>query len=127
MLIRLIAFRMGPLLVAALALFATQPAMADRGLAPLDCGREPVLRSLNSDRSTFVTFVNQHDESVRVYWLNFDGRRVFYRDIEPGESYRQQTFVTHPWVVTNSDTEHGAGRCLALFQPAPVAGIADIQ
>jgi len=114
-------------LAAGIVLLAALPAMAEPVLPPLDCGREAASRSLNSNRSTFVTFVNRHDESVRVYWLNFDGQRVYYRDIEPGESYRQQTFVTHPWVVTNSETEHGAGQCLAMFQPAAVAGIAVIE
>ena len=114
-------------LVAGIVMLAALPAMAEPVLPPVDCGREAASRSLNSGRSTFVTFVNRLDESVRVYWLNFDGRRVYYRDIEPGESYRQLTFVTHPWVVTNSNTEHGAGHCLAMFQPAVVPGIAVIQ
>ncbi len=125
--IRTIAAWLGPYSVAALTLFAALPAMAEPVLGPLDCGREATSRSLNSGKSTFVTFVNQLDEAVRVYWLNFSGRRVFYRDIEPGERYRQQTFVTHPWVITNSNTEHGAGQCLAIFQPVASAGVAVIQ
>ena len=38
-----------------------------------------------------------------MIWLNFDGQRVFYRALQPGESYAQPTFVTHPWISATSN------------------------
>jgi len=51
-------------------------------------------------------------ERVTVYWIDFKGARVFYNSLAPGESYTQQTYVTHPWIVVDDD-----GRCLELLVP----------
>ncbi|MFC8847719.1 MULTISPECIES: hypothetical protein [unclassified Micromonospora] len=73
---------------------------------------ESGLRSTSGGRSTYVDFVNARRERVVVYWLDWDGRRRQYRTLGPGESYRQQTYVGHPWVVAND-----RGWALACFQP----------
>ncbi|MFG1802621.1 hypothetical protein ACGFI4_20995 [Micromonospora carbonacea] len=90
-----------------------QPTQAGaRELPALPPSAESRLRSTNGGRSTYVDFVNARRERVVVYWLDWDGRRRQYRTLGPGESYRQQTYVGHPWVVTN---DRGWG--LACFQP----------
>ncbi len=58
-------------------------------------------RSVNSDVATRLTFVNQSNHSVRLYWLNFEGQRVLYTTIDAGQTLLQGTFVTHPWVITD--------------------------
>jgi VHL beta domain len=77
--------------------------------------QEKALKSLSSSQSTFVHFVNHSSKPVDVYWLNYGGLRVIYRRLRPTQSYDQQTYVTHPWVVT---TQYGDG--LAIFQPIPL-------
>jgi hypothetical protein len=64
-------------------------------------------RSLVSDISLHLVFANHTHGSVSIYWLDFTGERVWYNTLAPGESYSQQTYVTHPWVIVDAD-----GRCL---------------
>ncbi|ROO86766.1 von Hippel-Lindau disease tumor suppressor protein [Actinocorallia herbida] len=81
-------------------------------LQPLSVQLEGSLRS-GVGVSTFVEFVNTGDEVVSIHWLDTEGNRVLYRRLDPGESYEQQTFVTHPWLVCGEQ----AGP-IAIFQPA---------
>ena len=37
-------------------------------------------------------------------WLIYDGEPVKYHELGPGESYTQQTYVTHPWIVVETDS-----------------------
>ncbi len=59
------------------------------------------VRSLNSDVPAAITFLNDSAQTVKIYWLGFKGERVFYQRLLPGETYAQETFLTHPWVVTD--------------------------
>lgn len=84
-----------------------------RRTEPAGCADEANARSLESAQSTHVEFRNPTRSPVRVYWLDFQGKRVLYNTLSAGQSYTQQTYVTHPWVVADM-----AGRCLGLFMPA---------
>ncbi len=66
-----------------------------------------------------MTFFNQGIVPIRTYWLDFEGKRVFRSEIRPGDSFVQQTYVTHPWVVTSTATKN----CVAIFQPDTSAAI----
>lgn len=44
-----------------------------------------------------LTFENRSAEEVDVFWLDYAGKPVLYRTLDPGESARQETFETHPW------------------------------
>jgi von Hippel-Lindau disease tumor supressor len=59
------------------------------------------IRSVNGDVSTSVRFVNRKQIMLKIYWLNYEGQRVFYRSLNPGERYIQQTYLTHPWLITD--------------------------
>lgn len=90
----------------------SQPAPGPAELTPLPASREAGLRSVSNDQATAIEFVNNRSHEVTLYWLDYRGNRVRYRTLRPGTSYRQPTYVTHPWVVTNS-----YGRGLAVFLP----------
>lgn len=90
----------------------TRSAPRPAGLTPLSPSRERDLRSVRSDRATAIDFVNTRRQRVVVHWLDYHGRRVQYRVLGPGDSYRQPTYVTHPWVITGGD-----GRALVIFLP----------
>ncbi len=62
--------------------------------------------SIEGITPTTITFDNQSGVPLKVYWLDYDGNRVFYNALEPGQSYDQPTWLTHPWVGLDSD-----GRC----------------
>jgi hypothetical protein len=87
-----------------------------------DCRDERAIKSADSNKSTKVQFKNESKSRVRVFWLNYEGKREHYSDIAPGRSYSQDTFMTHPWVVTDPN-----GQCILLFRPLPGATLATIR
>ena len=60
-------------------------------------------RSQASEIETAVVFVNNMSERVAVYWIDYEGNEIHYRDLEPGQRYSQDTYATHPWVVRTID------------------------
>ena len=109
-----------------LAFILSTPAVevqAQSELPDVGCAREDRLRSTDGSTSTKVTFVNHSALTVRTYWLNYQGKRVFYAEVAPGSSYEQQTYVTHPWVITNSRS----GDCVAIYLPTRSPGIVAIR
>ncbi|MGC9942160.1 MAG: DPP IV N-terminal domain-containing protein, partial [Verrucomicrobiota bacterium] len=68
----------------------------------------PVLRfprpSGDGTVDTEVTFENRLEESVRLFWIDPDGKRVDYGHISAGEKYVQHTFAGHVWLVTTMNT-----------------------
>jgi hypothetical protein len=78
----------------------------------LPCTSERDVRSQASEVTLSLTFINDTTVRVSVYWIDFSGARVFYNSLEPGASYTQSTFVTHPWVAVDP-----GGKCLALVIP----------
>ena len=82
-------------------------------LSAINCSQESSLQSLNSSTPTTVEFINASPQTIRIYWQNFAGQRVLYNTLVPGQAYVQPTFVTHPWVATNTSDQ-----CVAIYQPA---------
>ena len=64
----------------------------------------PDIRSRNSDNESLAMFVSSTDRPVDVFWVNYQGRRVKYKTLEPRETYMVSTFETHPWVFRDADT-----------------------
>jgi len=60
------------------------------------------IRSVNGAFSTSIKFVNNRQETVKVQWLDYRGKRKFYNSLSPGEQYYQQTYLTHPWLITDT-------------------------
>jgi hypothetical protein len=67
-----------------------------------------------SNRATSLTFVNTSKQTVKVYWLDFEGRRVLYQTLKDGETYQIRTYLTHPWVITDEQD-----RAWAVYYPTP--------
>jgi len=109
----------------ALLIFCIQVnvASAETSLEDLGCSAEPQLSSKQGSVSTSVTFINNSSRTIRTYWLNYNGRRVYYAEVEPGKSYVQQTYYTHPWVITNDPS----GNCVSLFLPSKEPGVAVVR
>ncbi|MEU4625289.1 hypothetical protein AB0G04_35615 [Actinoplanes sp. NPDC023801] len=83
----------------------------------LSAHREKDLRSIQTQKSTEIDFVNRRDESVVIYWLDYHGTRERYVVLESGDTREQPTFVGHPWVVTTL-RGHGLGVFLPATRPA---------
>ena len=62
------------------------------------------LKSTDWATSTHVTFTNRSSRNVVTLCLNYDGEPVKHHELGPGESYTQQTYVTHPWIVVETDS-----------------------
>ncbi|KAG6867745.1 hypothetical protein C0993_011699 [Termitomyces sp. T159_Od127] len=81
-------------------------------------------RSLPDTKPTKITFVNLRQTKVTILWVDFDGKRKFYRSLDPGSSYSQPTFVDHIWEVVTDDCEK---KSVAFFKAVPYDGLAEIQ
>jgi hypothetical protein len=81
-------------------------------LPNLGCQNEKQLRSASGTTpATEIKFINQTASLVKVYWVKADGQRQFFRDLKPGESFTQSTYVDHVWVVTDEK-----GGCLGIYK-----------
>lgn len=88
----------------------------DDELVPLEknaCETESELRSGNSNVETFIRFKNESDQTVEVYWIDYNGKRKKYYDLEPGITEAGGTYVSHPWVIVNKKNE-----CLGIYHPS---------
>ncbi len=99
-----------------------QPAPAPlpvNGVREFPCSQENAMRSESSDVGAFISFEvrGENDETqFRIYWLDYNGYRVFYKHLFVGESHTQATFLTHPWVVTAPEPG-GGEECMAVYLP----------
>ena len=69
--------------------------------------------SQNSKTPAQIRFINETDETVSVFWMDFNGDTVKYASLAPGQQYLQRTYLTHPWQVV------APSRCIAFFLPRP--------
>jgi len=118
------------LVIGATALSAALVAMpwvlppASERLPDAGCAAEGSLRpTTKGSTPAEITFVNRSGRAIRTYWLNYQGKRVYYTEIPPGKSFTQQTYFRHPWVITGS----ASGDCMAIFLPAQKPGVAMIE
>jgi len=99
------------------------PAPPSRAAAEaLKCTKERDARSTEAKAATTIMFENNRASPVHLYWLDYGGQRKPYGEIAPGCQRVQQTFVTHPWIVTDE-----TGRCLAVYLPEPTQRRVDIR
>ncbi|MCA9072856.1 MAG: hypothetical protein KDA84_28230, partial [Planctomycetaceae bacterium] len=49
-----------------------------------------------------VVFLNSTANTVKLYWMNREGRPKFYADISSGKNYRQQTRPGAVWLIRDS-------------------------
>jgi hypothetical protein len=94
---------------------AVIPNDANRAAAVPDatCASESSLKSLNGNQSVTMTFQNQSSEPITAFWLDYSGKRVFYRRLNGGESYAQPTYISHPWVFVDAN-----GKCRRIVMPS---------
>jgi len=50
-----------------------------------------------------VKFNNMTDSKVSTFWINYQGVETHYATIEPKDSYTQQTYIGHEWVIRAED------------------------
>lgn len=85
----------------------------------LSCSAESKERSIKGDTPVQISFraVGENDETqFKIYWLDYQGRRKFYKHIFAGDLFKQSTFMTHPWLVT-APVPGGGEDCVAIYLP----------
>ena len=93
-------------------------------LKPQNCLVENNLRSLNSNSSTYIRFINRTNSLIKVYWIDFTGKRQHYFDLAPNQTQDQQTYVTHPWLIAESGSNQP---CINIFFPNKQPGTVIIK
>jgi hypothetical protein len=63
----------------------------------------PYLRAIDTGRGCTIVFYNSRVFTVRIYWVNYRGTLLFYRNLPPGQSYAQASYARHPWVFLTSN------------------------
>ena len=62
------------------------------------------IKSISHDEHSYVAFENRSPRRVALFWHNYEGKLVRYAVIEPGAVHRMNTYVTHPWSATDSNS-----------------------
>ena len=62
-------------------------------------------QSERDDYLTEIEFINNLDEKVYIYWINYKGNEKHYKDLKPGKSYTVETYASHPWIIYDDDDE----------------------
>jgi hypothetical protein len=83
-----------------------------QSMAAQDCSLESSLKSTAFDTPSTIEFVNNGTQSVSTFWIGYAGQRVLYKSLAPGQSYVQQTFISHPWMVADASKQ-----CLGIYVP----------
>ena len=86
------------------------------------CDDESRYKSIEGVQAMPITFFNNYTSSVRVYWLDYAGQRKLYANIDLGGSYRQLTYLTHPWLISDPN-DH----CIAIYLPGEQPSQINIQ
>ncbi len=82
------------------------------GVEEYACSGEGRIKSSQSDGIS-MDFINQRGSNMSIYWLDYNAKRVSYRQNLPtGQTHSQGTFVTHPWLITDS-----TGTCIGIYRP----------
>jgi len=74
--------------------------------------RKRVAYSVSGDYETSITFHNRSLAVRRIYWLDYQGQRKLYKELLAGQQQRLNTYLTHPWLVTD-----GNDRALDIYYP----------
>lgn len=81
------------------------------GVSAENCEQESNLKS-GTGASINISFVNNATKKINIYWLDFNGKRVSYKKgLETGNTHKQQTFVTHPWLITDENDN-----CIKIYK-----------
>lgn len=75
-----------------------------------NCGLEGAVSSMNSARLIEFRLTNETAGALDVYWLDYDGGRVRYGTVAPGETVDRPTYETQPWLLADPET----GDCVYL-------------
>ncbi len=72
------------------------------------------VKSTDASQAATIVFANQTAGTVYGFWIDYSGTPQQWFSLAPGETLAQETYVTHPWAITNA-----AGSCMAIYVAVP--------
>jgi hypothetical protein len=78
--------------------------------------------SVNGEYQTSITFHNGSLAVRRIYWLDYQGQRKLYTELLAGQKQRLDTYLTHPWLVTDEND-----RALDIYYPDSRERLVDLR
>jgi hypothetical protein len=79
---------------------SSQSESARDGAPAVDCRRA----SQPGDEATTITFVNQSQQTVQLFWVDASGVQLPYEVLVPGQQVTNDTTVGHSWCVRERDS-----------------------
>lgn len=95
---------------------------ADAAGGIFSCKYENGLKSLAGSVSTNLVFRNKRPTDISLFWVNYEGQRIFYSTVHNGAQYALLTYISHPWVVVDEQ-----GQCLELVLPGKTTATVDVE
>ena len=65
--------------------------------------------------------INNGNEELTLYWVNYNGATISYGKVQVGETWTASTYGTHPWLIANPRNE-----IVGIFVPYTAAKDTDI-
>lgn len=76
----------------------------------LQCDDIETVLSTHGDAQYQIEFFNSREDTVDLFWINYEGDEELKHTLLPESRYGATTYITHPWVVRDK-----SGQCLALY------------
>ncbi|MEW4563794.1 prolyl oligopeptidase family serine peptidase [Bremerella sp. JC770] len=78
----------------------------------------------STDKGGEITLkvVNETTDTIKLFWMNRDGRPVFYNDVAAKKEHEQRTFVGHVWLVLNNQ-----GQALSVLEAADPVSVLKVD
>jgi hypothetical protein len=76
---------------------------------------------------TAITFINESGRAVDVYWADYQGEEQFWFELQPGQSQRQETYVTHAWCMRDKTSQIALLAAVATQAEQVATMLGDLQ
>lgn len=80
--------------------------------------------SYHQGEAVSLTFKNNLEVDLKIYWVDFNGKLVFYNNVKPGEDSYFDTYLGHLWAIT---TTRNSRKIIASFRATRRNGVAVIS
>ena len=65
----------------------------------------PALKSTSASPKINLKVINNGNEDLTMYWVNYQGSTVSYGKAQTGKTWSVTTYGTHPWLIANPRDE----------------------